>query len=191
MTDTPSMQEDVRAAGATSSARQVAIAAFAWALLFGVVSMYWAAGGTIGQNTLSRSIQDLGERREPAFVVTVWITGIAKVLGGLIPLALAFGWWRRIPRTLLRILCVVIGVLLVLYGLGDVTRAVLVITGIIDVADPADRNVARWYLWLWGPVWIIGGVCFVATAWLHQRSRSRNDRSTRRRNNAVSRERRR
>lgn len=159
---------------ATRSARRAAIAAFVWALLFGLVSFYWAAGGTIGGNTLSRSIQVLAERRQPALVATVWITGVVKILGGLIPPALAFGWWRTVPRRLLEILCWVGGVLLVLYGLGDVIRAVLIITGAIDVTAPADRDIPRWYLWLWGPVWIIGGICFLATAWAYGQSRSRH-----------------
>lgn len=166
MAGTPDMQQHPR------STRLAAIAAFIWALLFGLVSFYWGAGGTIGGNTLSRSIQDLAERREPGFVATVWITGVAKVLGGLLPLALAFGWWRRFPRGALSILCWVGGVLLVLYGLGDVIRAVLVITGALDVPHPEDRDITRWYLWLWGPVWIVGGICYLATAWSYGRSRA-------------------
>ncbi len=153
--------------------RRAAIAAFAWGLLFGLVSFYWAAGGTIGQETLSRSIQELAERGEPAFVATVWITGVAKVLGGLIPLALASGWWQRLPRHLLATLCGAVGVLLVLYGLGDMIRSALHINGAIDVEAPVDREIARWYLWLWGPVWVIDGACFLATAWFFKQSKAR------------------
>lgn len=172
MTETHAMRDDVRETAAARSARRAALAAFVWAFLFGLVSFYWAAGGTIGGNTLSRSIQDLAGRREAAFVATVWITGIAKVLGGLVPPALAFGWWPRIPRKALRTVCWVSGILLVLYGLGDVIRAIMVITGAINVDDPMDRDIARWYLFLWGPVWIIGGISYLATAWFHQRTRT-------------------
>ncbi len=164
------MSERTHLLNSKRSARRAAIAAFIWAFLFGLVSMYWAAGGMFGVSTLSRSIQDLAEQGDPAFVATVWITGIAKVFGGLIPLALVFGWWRRIPRGLLSALCWSGGALLVLYGLGDVVRALLVINSTIDVAAPEDRDIARWYLWLWGPVWIIGGIGFLATAWLNRRS---------------------
>ncbi len=101
------------------------------------------------------------------------MTGVAKVLGGLIPLALASGWWQRLPRQLLATLCGAAGVLLVLYGLGDMIRSALVINGTIDVGAPVDREIARWYLWLWGPVWIIGGACFVATAWFSRRAEAR------------------
>jgi len=157
---------------AAGDLRRAAIAAFAWALLFGLVSMYWAAGGTIGESTLSRSIQDMAERREPAFVVTLWGTGIAKVIGGLVPMALAFGWWNGIPRRFLYVLCCTGGVLLLLYGLGDMTRAILVMTEVIEVDSTVDRDIARWYLLLWGPVWLTGGIGFLATAWHYRRSRA-------------------
>lgn len=166
------IQEATDRKAAAGPLRRSAIAAFAWALVFGLVSMYWAAGGTIGESTLSRSIQDMAERREPAFVATLWGTAAAKVLGGLLPLALAFGWWRGVPRRLLLILCWVGGVLLVLYGLGDMIRATLVIGGAIEVESPVDRDIARWYLLLWGPVWVAGGVCFLTTAWHYRRSRA-------------------
>jgi len=157
---------------AAGDLRRAAIAAFAWALLFGLVSMYWAAGGTIGESTLSRSIQDMAERREPAFVVTLWGTGIAKVIGGLVPMALAFGWWRNIPRGLLHILCWAGGVLLLLYGQGDMLRATLVIGGAIEVESPVDRDIARSYLLLWRPVWLTSGIGFLATARHYRRSRA-------------------
>lgn len=153
--------------------RRAAIAAFAWGVLFGLVSFYWAAGGTIGMRTLSRSIQEMAERREPSFVATVWLTGVAKIVGGTIPLALAFGAWRRVTRRLLSLLCwaggALLGALLVLYGLGDMIRAALVLGSVIAVDTEADRNIVRWYLFLWGPVWVIGGVCFLLTAWYHRR----------------------
>lgn len=169
MTGTRDISEDPRIAAASGSFRRAALATFAWAFLFGLLSFYWAAGGTIGRNTLSRSIQEMAEGRDPSFIATVWITGIAKVLGGLLPLALAFGWWRRVPRGLLRFFCWAGSAFLTLYGLGDVVRAVLVLTGAFEVDAPIDREIARWYLWLWGPVWITGGICYLATAWFHRR----------------------
>jgi hypothetical protein len=148
--------------------RRAAVAAFAWAVLFGLISFYWAAGGTHGVGTLSHSIQEMAERREPGFVASVWLTGIAKVLGGLVPLALAFDWGRIVPRRALAWLCWIGGTLLVLYGLGDMVRAALVIGGIVEPSEPADRDIARWYLVLWGPVWVVVGACFLATAWHHR-----------------------
>lgn len=114
----------------------------------------------------------MAEHREPAFVATLWGTGIAKVLGGLVPMALAFGWWNGIPRRLLAVLCWAGGALLMLYGPGDMVRATLVIGGAIEVESPVDRDIARWYLLPWGPVWVAGGVGFLATAWHYRRSRA-------------------
>lgn len=144
--------------------QRAAVGAFAWSLAFGLLSLYWAGGSTIGGSTLSASIRDLAEKRDPGFVATVWLTGVAKILGGFLPLALAFGRWRRTLRQLLVWSCIVGGVLLVLYGLGDMVRSALILAGIGRAGAEDEIRTAWWYLVLWGPVWVIGGILFGATA---------------------------
>jgi len=56
-----------------------------------VLNVYWATGRTFGASTLSASIRQLAEEDDPAFVATVWISGVGKIVGDLLPLALAFG----------------------------------------------------------------------------------------------------
>lgn len=148
----------------------MAIGAFAWSLAFGLLSFSWAAGGTFGASTLSASIRELATERDPAIVATVWISGIAKLLGGLLPLALGFGWWRHIPRRWLRTLCGLGGVLLILYGLGDMARSGLILLDIWRSGAPGEVRTAWWYLCLWGPVWMIGGVLYGATTLLWRRA---------------------
>ena len=97
-------------------------------------------------------------------MATVWITGVAKILGGFLPLALAFGWWSRVPRRVLVVLCGLGGVLLTLYGLGDMARSALILAGIGRAGAEDEIRTAWWYLGLWGPVWVIGGILFGATA---------------------------
>lgn len=150
-----------------------AITAFAWSLAFGLLNVYWAAGGTFGASTLSASIRDLAKEADPAFVATVWISGVAKIIGGLPPLALAFGWWRRFPRRWLRNLCGLGGVLLTLYGLGDMVRSGLILLGLWRSGAVDEVRTAWWYLCLWGPVWVAGGALYAVTALLNGGSRER------------------
>lgn len=174
------MAEDARSTGRarsrtlvpTTTGQVVALGAFAWSLAFGLVSLYWAAGGTIGESTLSASIRELAERRDPGFVATLWITGVAKIAGGLLPVALAFGWWPRIPRRLLVVLCGLGGILLLLYGIGDMVRSIMIL---LDIGRSGARDEVRtawWYLALWGPIWVIGGALYGATALMCGKERS-------------------
>lgn len=149
------------------TAHVVAVAAFAWSLAFGLLNVFWAVGGTFGASTLSASIRELAMEAEPVFVATVWISGVGKIVGGLLPLALAFGWWRRIPRRWLRNLCGLGGVLLTLYGLGDMVRSALILLDIWRSGVVDEVRTAWWYLFFWGPVWFTGGALYGATALLN------------------------
>ena len=147
--------------------KRFAVAAFAWALAFGLLSMYWALGGMIGADQLSPSLREQAERRELSFIAILWVTAVVKVIGGLVPLALAFDLWLTIPRRVVSMLTWLGGVCLTLYGLGDMFGAVLMLNGVMGNRD--DSTV--WYLVLWGPIWLVGGVLFLGTAWCHQRER--------------------
>lgn len=134
------------------------LAAAAWCVAFGVLSLYWAAGGTLGVNQLAVSLQERADERETGFVAIVAATGIAKLLGGIVPLWLVFRPHSRKVRKVLLLLCWAGGALLALYGLTDV------VTGSIRAARGTMEN-AIWYAVLWGPTWLLGGVLFLMTAW--------------------------
>ena len=38
--------------------------------------------------------------------------------------------------------------------------------GLTESSDPAT---VPWYLFLWEPIWLVGGLLFLATAWDHTR----------------------
>jgi hypothetical protein len=59
------------------------------------MSFYWALGGELGLNTLGLGIQSLAH--DPGFIALVWLTGIAKALGGLFALTLARPWLLWLP----------------------------------------------------------------------------------------------
>jgi Protein of unknown function (DUF3995) len=134
------------------------LAAAAWCVVFGVLSLYWAAGGTLGVNQLAASLQERADERETGFVAIVAATGIAKLLGGIVPLWLVFRPHSRTVQKVLLLLCWAGGALLAVYGLTDV------VTGSIRAARGTMEN-AIWYAVLWGPTWLLGGVLFVMTAW--------------------------
>ena len=80
--------------------RWVAWAAYAacvWALMFAAMSFYWAAGGTAGLHTFGNLIRERGLARDPALIAITWVTGVLKVIGGLLGLAFVRPWGRRIP----------------------------------------------------------------------------------------------
>jgi len=143
------------------------LAAAAWCLAFGVLSLYWAAGGTLGVDQLAVSLQERADERETGFVAIVAATGIAKLLGAIVPLWLVFRPPAlRTMRKVLLFLCWAGGALLALYGLTDV------VAGSIRAARGTMEN-AIWYAVLWGPTWLLGGVLFLMTAWTFDAERRR------------------
>lgn len=149
------------------SLKRFGVAAFVWALAFGLLSGYWALGGTFGADQLSPALREEAEHRESGFVAILWITAAVKVIGGLIPLALAYNRSAGISARILAILTWLGGGLLALYGLGDILGATLVLSGLMGMRD--DSTI--WYLLLWGPIWLLGGVLFLGTARVHRLTR--------------------
>ena len=156
-------------AGRSRATRRAGYAAGAWAFAFAALSFYWAAGGTAGVDTVSPGVKDLALARAPWFVAVLWVTAALKLGAGLLALALIRPWGRWIPRWMLLIGAWGAGALLTLYGGLGLARSVPVLFGLISVAEPLDRAVLRWYVFLWQPYWLLGGILFLAAAWSYQR----------------------
>lgn len=155
--------------------RRATVAAYlaaAWAFLFGALSVYWALAATLGSDdylgagTIGPVIEDRATAGEPAFLALLWLTGVLKVVAGLLALAVVQRWGRAIPHRLLRVAIWTAGVLLTLYGGANLIQHALMATGIIDTPAGLGETAVRWHLALWDPIWLVGGVLFVATAWL-------------------------
>ncbi len=138
-----------------------AYAAAGWAFAFAAVSFYWAAGGTLGLGTLAKTIRDLAVARDQGFITVIWITGVLKVVAGLMALALVRPWATVFPRWMLLVAGWGTGALLTLYGGVDIIGAGL---GVAGITDPVDPTGTRWYLVLWGPVWLVGGLLMLRAA---------------------------
>ena len=144
-------------------------AACVWALLFALMSFYWALGGELGVNTLGSGIQSLAH--DPGFIAIVWLTGVAKVVGGLFALTLVYPWPRWLPSSWRLALAWAGGVGLALYGGVQFVIEGLVLVGAIHVSGSVDWDGLRWHVWLWDPWWLLGGILFLLAAWQYQRSR--------------------
>ena len=142
-----------------------AYAAAAVAFAFAAVSFYWGAGGLVGVSTLGGRIEELALARDPAIIAMVWVTGVLKVLGGLLALALVQPWGRRLPRQwLLRAAWGGAG-LLTVYGLLQTTFVALIAFGVITPTQPVESTVLRWRLLLWEPWFLLWGVLLALAAW--------------------------
>jgi len=134
------------------------------------MSFYWAIGGTAGLGTLGDGIRELTVTRDPQFITVVWITGVIKVVGGLLALALVRPWGRWFPRWMLLTGAWGAGVALLLYGVKNYVAWGLIAVGVLGVPEAVDWASLSWYLLLWDPWWLIGGALFVAAAGHYNRT---------------------
>ncbi|MEV7085116.1 DUF3995 domain-containing protein [Streptomyces sp. NPDC093085] len=134
------------------------------AFVFGLVSFYWAAGGTLGLDTLGGTIQEMAGAREPGFLAVVWLTGALKVAGAVFSLALVRPWGRIVPRPLTLLAGWGGSALLTLYGALQVGSLALVATGAVTPDDPVEWKPLLWRLFCWDLSFLVWGVLlFLAT----------------------------
>jgi hypothetical protein len=144
-------------------------AACVWCCVFAAMSFYWATGGIVGFVTLSPGIQKLALEPDPTFTAILWITGILKLVGGLLALALVRSWDRLIPRWMLLAVAWVGCVVMVVHGGDFLVRGMLWMSGVVNVPESVSATVIYGYALVWGPWWLLGGILFGATAWHYQR----------------------
>ena len=159
-----------KAPGAGPRSTWAAYAACVWAFLFALPSFYWAAGGTGGlDSTVSPDLVRLARDQVPWFVTVLWITGAMKVFARL--LALARGWGGLFPGWMLLILTWDAGTLLAWHGSLFVGAGSLMLGGFIPgPLSPRLWAVGRWYTFLSGPWFVLGGVLFIAAGWSYLRT---------------------
>ncbi|MER5808503.1 DUF3995 domain-containing protein [Streptomyces sp. NPDC002033] len=135
----------------------------AWGFLFAVPSFHWAMGGTFGaQSTVAPELIKLADDRVAWFLAVLWVTGFLKLFGALVGIGLT----RRRGKWTGRLMVFCGGgaaVLLVWHGCLFVVHGVLVEAGARAVA-PDLAGLTHWYLYLWGPWFIAGGLAFAAAA---------------------------
>lgn len=146
------------------SVRNFAISAAIWALLFASTNLYWGLGGTFGVETLGQGIAEMANARDAELLLINWISVGGKFALGLLALALLRPWSKRISSAL-HICTWIAGALLTFYGAGNLIQHVLMLTGSIPVARLlGSPDAVRWHMFLWDPLWLIGGVLFLLLA---------------------------
>ena len=133
-----------------------------WGLVFAAISFYWGSGGTVGLNTIGGSIEAMARRGDASILAAVWITGVLKLFGAVLVLALVRQWGRRLPQRPLLVLAWAATVLLTLYGAFLVAGDALGETGAIHVSGTVDWTALRWHLWFWDMSFLVWGLLFLA-----------------------------
>jgi Protein of unknown function (DUF3995) len=140
--------------------------ASAWMIVFAAMSFYWALGGTAGIDTVSLG-QEVGG--ESWFITVLWLTGILKIGGGVLALALVQSWGQQLPRRLVLIVAWGVSGLLVFHGSDLIIQGALTENGFIELPAPVVWTAAHWQTFLWGPWWLVGGIVFCVATWNYQR----------------------
>lgn len=142
--------------------------AFWWSLAFGLASLYWAAGGTVGLSTLAEVLQEAAREGDTATRQATALAGLAKIAaGGLALLSLRPRGGRAVRRVQLSLLWGA-AVLFTLYGPVGFLEKAFMAAGVLDPKGVGEDPLV-WYLLLWEPAWLVGGVLFGLTARRYER----------------------
>jgi hypothetical protein len=152
-----------------SHARLPAYAAVAWSLLFAAYSFYGALGGELGVDQLAADIREDAEARESGFVAELWVAGALKLVAAALALALAFRLGQAPRNRVLLVAGWLLAAGLLVYGAANMVQFGLMKAGAIDTPDSVGTYAVDWYLFLWEPIWLLGGAAFAAAAWAYQR----------------------
>ena len=152
-------------------------AAFAWGLIFGAISFYWGAGGTLGVDTVLGSLR-MSSVQESLLIVAVWVAGLLKVLGALLALALVTSWGTRLPARPLAVVGWAAAGLLTLYGGVNVFAEALTASDIVKPTQPVDWKPLLWHLYVWDMSFLIWGILFGLAAWHFTRTNRARFQST-------------
>jgi hypothetical protein len=151
----------------TVAAYGAALLAFAYAL----VSLYWALGGHALVSTVGGYVERFAREGGVVPVLLALLAAAAKVVGGLLALALVRPWGRVVPRRWLLGVNVAASALLVVYGALDVGGGALVLSGAVHPSGGVDRNALRWHVGLWDLWFLVWGLLLaLATAGYRRRT---------------------
>ncbi len=136
-----------------------------------MLSLYWAAGGLVGSETLGVEIDRLAHRRDATFVGELWAAFALKIVAATLALALVQPWGRRLPRRLLLVLGWATGAGVTLYAVANFVQHTLIAAGAISTPAALGTYAVPWHLALWDPFWLVGGLLFLGATRDFQTSR--------------------
>jgi hypothetical protein len=138
----------------TVTAYAAGFVAFAYA----VVSLYWALGGHGLISTVGGYVEHFAHRGGALPVLVALAVAGAKLVGGLLALALVRPWGRLVPRWWLLLGSAGASVLLVVYGGLNVLLGAFVLSGVIHPAGSVDRTALRWHVGVWDLWFLVWGI---------------------------------
>ncbi|MGV9270175.1 DUF3995 domain-containing protein [Kitasatospora sp. NPDC003701] len=137
-----------------------AYAACGWGLLFAGISFYWGVGGRALLDTVGGAIERRALAGDTAVYVAVWVTGVLKLFGAALALALVRPWGPRLPRRALLLFGCAAAIGLTLYGGAlDVTNA-LAAAHVVEPSTPIEWKALWWHLWVWDLSFLVWGILF-------------------------------
>lgn len=138
-----------------------------WTVLFAAMSFYWATGGMIGVESLGGSIYQKALDRDPEFIPMVWVTGVVKLLGGIVLVLLLKRNLHPKLKKGISIICIAAGVFMILYGVANFITISL--AGLNVLKFDLSNYAIKWRLIFWEPFWVIGGVCYLCSGLVGRR----------------------
>jgi Protein of unknown function (DUF3995) len=143
----------------------LAYAAAAVAFTYALVSLYWALGGQALISTVGGYVERFSQQGGVLPVLVALAATLAKVVGGLLALALVRPWGTVVPRRWRLIGAAGASLLLMVYGGLNVLAGALVLGGVIHPAGRVDRTTLRWHVGLWDLWFLVWGILLaLATA---------------------------
>jgi hypothetical protein len=94
----------------------------------------------------------------------VALTGVAKVIAGLPPLALFLVPLDNTLRRLLAALVGLIGAGIIVYAVVNFLQHGLMLIDVIATPKSLGRFALHWHFFFWDPWWLLGGVLFIVAA---------------------------
>jgi hypothetical protein len=123
------------------------------------VSAWWLAGGTALLDTVGGGMERLARDRSATALLLGGAVVAAKLVAAVLALALLRGAARPV-----RLLALVGGGLLVLWGGANVVVGGAVLTGAVDVGPVADPRALRWHVLFWDAWFLVWGLALVVAA---------------------------
>ena len=122
-------------------------------------------GGRSLAGTIGGYVEQMARHGGAAVVLLALAATAAKVVGGLLALALVRPWGRVLRRLWLLIVSAAASVLLIVYGGLNVAAGALVLSGVIHPSGSVDRSALRWHVGVWDLWFLVWGILLaVATA---------------------------
>lgn len=130
-------------------------------------SLYWALGGRRWLETVGPWAVEASRADPWMAAIVLGATAILKLIGALLPLAMAYGLvpWAGLWRALSWLA----GVGLAVYGALHMASGALVVSGAVRPEGGYDHDAIVGHAVIWGPLFLVWGLLLTAALWMSRR----------------------